>query len=109
MAKKSTTKKEKVEVNTDVVENVINNIIEESVPSEVLEITEKLEEIKPTDAFVEEVIAHPETAEEVLAEKIEELNKLEERVQEEIQKVATSKKKQNSWFTYTWNGVNLYE
>lgn len=108
MAKKSTAKKEKAEIQNDVVENVVNDIIEETLPIEVVELKEKVDELKPTEEFVNEVIANPEIAQEILSEQLEKLDKIEELVQEEMKKVAASTPKKNSQFTYMWNGMNLY-
>ena len=57
------------------------------------------------------IIAEPEKAEEILNEKLEVLNNLEEMVQKEIKKVVENNPslKKNRNFTYMWNGVNLYE
>lgn len=108
MAKKSAAKKEKIETPTNIVETVVNDIIEDTLPVEVVELKEKVEELKPTEDFVNEVIANPETAQDVLAEQLEKLDKIEELVQEEMQKVVASTPKKNSQFTYMWNGMNLY-
>jgi ABC-type hemin transport system substrate-binding protein len=107
MAKKGTTKKNNTTIETDAVETVVNDIIEEALPVEVVELQEKMEEIKPNEDFINQVVENPETAEEVLTEKLGELNQLMERV-EEVAKEVSVKTKKNPQFTYMWNGMNLY-
>jgi prefoldin subunit 5 len=123
MAKKTTKKTVEVpEVNTvettkDLTNNTeisIEQVMEEAInniPEEIETITAELENIKPNDDIFETMMNEPEKAEEILNSKLEDLNKLGEMVQKEIQKVVDNnpsiKKKTN--FTYMWNGVNLYE
>lgn len=110
MAKKSTTKTKETVVKTDNIETTIENITEEVLPVAVVELTEKLEEIKPTEELANEVLENPETAEEILTEKLAELDKIEEKVQEEMKKVmSTVAPKKNSSFSYMWNGMSFYE
>ena len=115
MAKKSTKKAVEVTPDVPVVENnIIENVIEEAVsnmPEEIEAITTEFENIKPSDELIETVIAEPEKAEELLNEKLDELNNLENAVKNEIDKVIKNNPslKKNSQFTYFWNGMNLYE
>ena len=110
MAKKTTTKAKETVAKKETVENTINAITEEVLPVEVVELTEKLEELKPSEELVQEVIENPTKAEEILSDKLEELNNLEELVQKEIKKVLPKiSSKKNSAFSYMWNGMNFYE
>lgn len=124
MAKKSTkkvvtetpevTSNEKIEVvatNTNVNVEDIMEEASKNIPEEIATIKEELETIKPSDEFVETVMAEPSKATEMLNTKLEELNNIENMVQKEIQKVINNNPsiKKNKNFTYMWNGVNLYE
>lgn len=124
MAKKSTKKvvtetpevtpNEKIEVvatNTNVNVEDIMEEASKNIPEEIATIKEELETIKPSDEFVETVMAEPSKATEMLNTKLEELNNIENMVQKEIQKVINDNPsiKKNKNFTYMWNGVNLYE
>jgi hypothetical protein len=124
MAKKSTKKvvtetpevtpNERIEVvatNTNVNVEDIMEEASKNIPEEIATIKEELETIKPSDEFVETVIAEPSKATEMLNTKLEELNNIENMVQKEIQKVINDNPsiKKNKNFTYMWNGVNLYE
>lgn len=115
MAKKST--KKTVETTQDipvVEENVVESVMQEAsnnIPEEIEAITAEFENIKPSEEFVETVMNEPEKAEELLNAKLEELNNLEETVKKEVEKVMANNQslKNNSRFTYFWNGMNLYE
>ena len=110
MAKKSTTKTKETVVKIDNIEKTIEAITEEALPVAVVEITEELEEIKPTEELANEVLANPEKAENILNEKLAELDKIEEKVQAEMEKVLkTVSPKSNSAFSYMWNGMSFYE
>lgn len=124
MAKKSTKKvvtetpevtpNEKIEVvatNTNVNVEDIMEEASKNIPEEIATIKEELETVKPSDEFVETVMAEPSKATEMLNTKLEELNNIENMVQKEIQKVINDNPsiKKNKNFTYMWNGVNLYE
>jgi hypothetical protein len=124
MAKKSTKKvvtetpevtpNERIEVvatNTNVNVEDIMEEASKNIPEEIATIKEELETIKPSDEFVETVMAEPSKATEMLNTKLEELNNIENMVQKEIQKVINDNPsiKKNKNFTYMWNGVNLYE
>lgn len=124
MAKKSTKKTttetpevapiENIEVVNANTEVNVDTIIEEAtknIPEEINMIKEELENVKPSDEIMTTIIAEPEKAEEILNEKLEVLNNIEEMVQKEIKKVVENNPslKKNRNFTYMWNGVNLYE
>lgn len=118
MAKKTTktNKQEEVVVeqptNTEVIKTIMRDATENSSTPEIEEIEEKLEEIKPTEDFVNQVIEHPETAQEVLEAKMEELDELKEAVEAQIANVVKSNpslKQKNRMFTYSWNGMTNYE
>lgn len=124
MAKKSTKKvvtetpevtpNERIEVvatNTNVNVEDIMEEASKNIPEEIATIKEELETVKPSDEFVETVMAEPSKATEMLNTKLEELNNIENMVQKEIQKVINDNPsiKKNKNFTYMWNGVNLYE
>ncbi len=124
MAKKSTKKTttetpevapiENIEVVNANTEVNVDTIIEEAtknIPEEINTIKEELENVKPSDEIMTAIIAEPEKAEEILNEKLEVLNNIEEMVQKEIKKVVENNPslKKNRNFTYMWNGVNLYE
>ena len=120
MAKKNTKKTidnttneeiEIVSVNTNVnVDDIMENI-SKNIPEEINVITTELENVKPSDDFVETIITKPEQAQEMLNVKLEELSNIETMVQKEIQKIMDNNPsiKKNKNFTYMWNGVNLYE
>lgn len=115
MAKKNTKKTVEAAPEVSATENnIIENVIEEAVrnmPEEIETITTEFENIKPSDEFIETVMAEPEKAEELLNEKLDELNNLENTIKSEIDKVIKNNPslKKNSQFTYFWNGMNLYE
>ena len=117
MAKKAikTNKQETVveqPVNAEVIETIMAEAVENATTPEIEEIEEKLEELKPTEEFVNQVMENPETAQELLETKIEELDVLKAAVEEQINKVIKenpSLKRKNSAFTYSWNGMNMYE
>ena len=102
---------EVVSVNTEVNVEAIMEEAAKNIPEEVNVIKEEFENIKPSDELIETIMTEPEKAEEVLNEKLVELNNIETMIQKEIQKVVENNPsiKKNRNFTYMWNGVNLYE
>ena len=110
MAKKSTAKAKDTVVKTENIEKTIENITEEVLPVAVVEIAEQLENVKPTEELATEVFSNPEKAEEILTEKLAELDNIEAKIHEEMKKaMAAVSPKKNSAFSYMWNGVNFYE
>lgn len=95
-------------------EVTLENVMEEAIsniPDNVQELAQKLEDIKPDENLINEALIKPDVIEPILHEKIEELNKLEDTVKKEMEKViaVTPSLKNKNNFTYVWNGVNLYE
>jgi prefoldin subunit 5 len=102
---------EVISMNTEVNVEAIMEAAAKNIPEEINALKEEIENIKPSDELIETIMSEPEKAEEILNEKIEELNNIETIIQKEIQKVVENNPsiKKNRNFTYMWNGVNLYE
>ena len=125
MAKKETAKTPKVKkdivetpevVEAPVVETIDNveenNEPQVEMPESVQELVTELEVVKPTEDFLETVTSSDEeTAKELLNEKLEALSDIKEKIKAEMENVvaANPKLRNNSSFTYVWNGVNMYE
>lgn len=102
---------EVISTNTAVNVETIMEAAAKNIPEEINALKEEIENIKPSDELIETIMSEPEKAEEILNEKMEELNNIETIIQKEIQKVVENNPsiKKNRNFTYMWNGVNLYE
>lgn len=102
---------EVISMNTAVNVETIMEAAAKNIPEEINALKEEIENIKPSDELIETIMSEPEKAEEILNEKMEELNNIETIIQKEIQKVVENNPsiKKNRNFTYMWNGVNLYE
>jgi hypothetical protein len=112
MAKKNTTVTKKVEKKEEV-ENKIMNDINTVVSEEISDIIEKMEDIKPTEDFINSVMDDNGIIQQEMVEKeIEKINTLQEEVENKINEVIKSnpslvKKIKNSNFQFTniWNGM----
>ena len=121
MAKKVTKKATKTIENVETldvpvvaVEEKLQNELLENVTKELSELSEKMEEVQPTEEFIQAVMsAEPQDAQELIkteTEKIENLekviqNKIDDIVNNNPEVVSVMKKMSNRSFTNFWNGV----
>jgi hypothetical protein len=114
MAKKTTTNKKTEKITTSIETDIISDI-EKNIPSEITEIIENAEEIKPTDELVNSVMnAEPEVAQEMIENELNKIDNLKNKVEEKLNEVISNNpgvqnvlKKNNAAFTYIWNGMNF--
>lgn len=112
MAKKNTTTK-KVEKKEQINDSKIINDINTVVSEEISDIIEKMEEIKPTEDFINTVMDNNGILQQELIEKeLEKVNSLQQEVENKINDVIKSNpsvvkmmKKSNTSFTNMWNGM----
>lgn len=111
-AKKGKKTVKKAEPTVEITENTIMENVETIVAENISEITEKFEKLQVQDELINEISEMPvEEAQEVLSKELEKIDNLkvevEEKIKEVINEMPKPKKKMN--FTYSWNGLNLYE
>lgn len=112
MAKKNTTTK-KVEKKEQINDSKIINDINTVVSEEISDIIEKMEEIKPTEDFINTVMDNNGILQQELIEKeLEKVNSLQQEIENKINDVIKSNpsvvnmmKKSNTSFTNMWNGM----
>lgn len=118
MAKKGTTKKttktvETLDVPVVTMEEKIQSEIIENVTNEISEISAKMEEVQPTEEFIDSVmLANVEQSQELINTEIEKIEKLEKEIQDKIEEIVNNNpdivpimKKTNTRFTNYWNGI----
>jgi Asp-tRNA(Asn)/Glu-tRNA(Gln) amidotransferase B subunit len=123
MAKKGTTKKttktvetvETLDVPVVAMEDKLQTEIIDNVTNEISEISAKMENIQPTEEIVETIMtAKPEEAQEIIAKEVEKIENLEREIQSKIDdivnknpEVVKALKKATPRFTNFWNGMEF--
>lgn len=117
MAKKGSTKstvETKIDKPVVVLENKLQEDLSTNVTNEVSEIVEKLEDLKPTDEIVEQVMSSEAAEiEKTINDELEKIDNLKNAVEDKIQEIINehpevtnvAKKISNARFTNFWNGV----
>lgn len=117
MAKKGSTKSTtgtKVDKPVVVLENKLQEELTNNVTNEVSEIVEKMEDLKPTNEIVEQIMSSTtEEVEKTIGDELEKIDNLKTVVEEKIQEIINehpeiknvSKKISNARFTNFWNGI----
>jgi Asp-tRNA(Asn)/Glu-tRNA(Gln) amidotransferase B subunit len=123
MAKKGTTKKttktvetvETLDVPVVAMEDKLQTEIIDNVTNEISEISAKMENIQPTEEIVEAIMtAKSEDAQEIIAKEVEKIENLEREIQSKIDdivnknpEVVKTMKKVVPRFTNFWNGMEF--
>lgn len=117
MAKKGSTKsttETKVDNPVVVLENKLQDDLSTNVTNEVSDIVEKLEDLKPTDEIIEQVMSsESEEVEKTINSELEKIDSLKSAVEDKIQEIINehpevtnvAKKISNARFTNFWNGI----